>query len=126
MQKLKLDDWVVMQRRRKWRWARKLAMTPDFDWMAMASKWDPTVDIHMNARRRQGRPKTRWGDDLASHVQQITSTDPTQHSSTTNTNSSNDDNNMMMFPMPVDNRLWQQVAQDEAAWEALEEGYCHH
>ena len=81
----------------------------------MASEWDPTVDIHMNARRRQGRPKTRWCDDLIKHVQQ-----------TDDLTSNTDDANVMTFPTPVDNRLWRQLAQDDTAWQAMEEAYCHH
>ena len=32
VKKLKLDDWISMQRTRKWSWAQKLALTDEFDW----------------------------------------------------------------------------------------------
>ena len=64
MQRMKLDDWITMQRRRKWRCAGKIAQTSFNEWIAMAIRWDPTLDLQLNARRRPGRPKTRWTDDI--------------------------------------------------------------
>lgn len=55
MRTLKLEVWIVMQRRRKWRWASKLANT---------TQYDPTLDPRLAACRRPGRPKTRWADDI--------------------------------------------------------------
>ena len=63
MTKLNLDDWVSLQRRRKWRWVAKLAITEADAWTTQTIRWDPTLDMQHNTRRRQGRPKTRWTDD---------------------------------------------------------------
>ena len=68
MKRLKLDDWITLQRRRKWRWARKVAMTEENNWMVLALQWDPTLDNQLSSGRRQGRPKTRWLDDIKQHV----------------------------------------------------------
>jgi hypothetical protein len=68
MWKLKLDDWITIQRRRKWRWAGNVAQTSREDWTAMAIRWDPTIDPKLKARRQPGRPKTRWTNDICSHI----------------------------------------------------------
>ena len=65
MKKLKLDDWITLQKQRKWRWAGRLARLESFDWTTAALDWDPTLDINLAARRRPGRPRTRWTDDTA-------------------------------------------------------------
>ena len=43
MKRLNLEDWVTLQRRRKWRWARKLATKSEFNWETAALHWDPTI-----------------------------------------------------------------------------------
>ena len=35
----------------------------------MALQWDPTLDDRLDARRRTGRPKSRWIDSIKEHVQ---------------------------------------------------------
>jgi hypothetical protein len=108
MRKLKLDDWTTMQRRRKWRWAHKVAMAPRCDWMAMAIRWDPTCDPKLNARRQQGRPKRRWIDDIVAHMSEHTTTA----------------NNSEQPATQVDKQLWYELAQDELKWSAMEESFC--
>ena len=49
LKKLKLDDWTTMQKRRKWRWAGKLARCDDDDWMLMAI---PGRDLKSTIHRR--------------------------------------------------------------------------
>ena len=71
MHRLKLDDWVVMLRRRRWRWARKISEMPLDDWTALATRWEPTLDIHMHTRRRPGRPHKRWDDDINTFLQTL-------------------------------------------------------
>ena len=117
MQALKLDDWVTLQRQRKWRWARKVtAQAANADWMPMTMRWDPTINHRLDARRRQGRPRTRWCDDLRRYVAAETS----------NSNPSISDDRVRdhMFPMPADNQQWQQLAHDEAKWSQMERGFC--
>jgi len=114
MRTLKLDDWKVMLRRRRWRWARKISEMPLDDWTAMATRWDPTLDIHINTRRRQGRPKTRWSDDIVEYVLQMPH-DGDEDGEDSDTATQQQD----------DRRRWMQLAKDEAIWSRLEEGYCH-
>ena len=126
MRKLNLDDWIATQRRRKWRWVGKLAKTVDTDWMVMAMRWDPTIDSKLNARRRPGRPKTRWMDDVASHLR-LTATD-TEHDSPASSNSnknSNDVETVITALAPIDHEHVLQMAADEAAWTVKEEGFVN-
>ena len=58
MKELKLDDWVTMQRRRKWKWGQKPALFDNFDWTTAVLRWDPTLVPQLHSRRRPGRPKT--------------------------------------------------------------------
>ena len=58
MTNLGIDDWVVKQRQRKWRWAAKVAMDTH-KWGLHALMWNPLLDPRLNPRRRQERPKTR-------------------------------------------------------------------
>jgi len=123
MQTLRLDDWVTLQRQRKWRWARKVtAMTTSTDWMPMVMHWDPTVDHLLNARRRQGRPKTRWCDDIRNYVATHTNSDDGRNNS--NSGDINDHTRNHLCPMPADNEQWQRLALDEAKWNQMERGFC--
>ena len=115
MRKLKLDDWVAMQRRRKWRWVQKLANTAHSDWMIMVTRWDPTIDDNLNTRRRLGRPKTRWMDTITNYVTRTTTN--IQHN---NANSNYDDRNAT-----ANNMIIVKMASDEAAWAAMEEGFVN-
>ena len=65
--RLKVADWVSMQRQRKWKWARKVIIS-DSSWAARALLWNPEVDIDCDARRRPGRPKKRWSDDMRDSI----------------------------------------------------------
>ena len=82
MKRLKLDDWVSLQRRRKWKWAQKLALCEDSSWATAAIQWDPTLDPRLNSQRRPGRPKTRWADDIYKYIQHTTTTTTTDISDT--------------------------------------------
>ena len=74
VRKLRLEDWVTLQRRRKWRYARKVLLANSHEWNTAALHWDPTLDHKLNTHRRPGRPKTRWTDDLQQHIQRQTQT----------------------------------------------------
>ena len=65
---LGLDDWATLQRRRKWRWARKVATSDNLEWTRVAIQWEPTLNPRLDARRRSGRPRTRWTDDIHRHL----------------------------------------------------------
>jgi hypothetical protein len=64
LRNLRLEDWVTMQRRRKFRYARKILHTDEYEWNNRALNWDPTRDHKLTPQRRHGRPRTRWTDDL--------------------------------------------------------------
>ena len=68
MESLKLDDWITEQKRRKWRWARKVATESTMKWTTASLLWDPTDDPRFLARRQQGRPTKRWDDDIIQHI----------------------------------------------------------
>ena len=77
MKKLHLEDWVAMQRRRKWRWAKKVATDTTTTWTTTALHWVPTLDPQLCPRRQTGWPKLRWSDDINNYLHQLQLT--TQH-----------------------------------------------
>ena len=89
MSKLRLEDWVTMQRRRKWRWARKLVASDEFNWATAAIQWDPTIDPKLKSRRRPGRPKTRWADDIRNYILHTTAINTTSDDDTTSHRTNN-------------------------------------
>ena len=58
--KLKIDDWVVTQRRHKFTWTGHLLRRFDGRWTTKLFHWDPSS----NGWRRQERPNKRWVDAL--------------------------------------------------------------
>ena len=72
-----------------------------------------------NTRRRQGRPKTRWTDDIYNYIRRTTQ-DPTI-TANTNTDDGTDDNNTTNIA--VDAKTILQCAEDKEAWMAMEEGF---
>lgn len=52
MKTMGLEDWVAIQRRRKWRWARRVATESLNKWTLKALTWDPTLDARYVPRRR--------------------------------------------------------------------------
>jgi len=124
MTKLNLDDWVSLQRRRKWRWVAKLATTEADAWTTQTVRWNPTLDVQHNTRRRQGRPKTRWTDDIFSYIRlatQDSSTNTNDGTDDNNNNNNNNDNNTTNIA--VDASIILQMARDEETWLAMEEGF---
>eukprot|EP00973_Karenia_brevis_P009257 1255515-Karenia_brevis.AAC.1 len=59
LSELKLDDWVVEQRRRKWRLAGHTVRRTDGRWSTAMCEWTPT-----DGYRRRGHPVKRWDTDL--------------------------------------------------------------
>ena len=71
LKKLKLEDWVTLHRRRKWRWAQKVATNTEDSWNMLALTWDPGHHMRATAyQRRVGRPNARWADDIRQYVYQ--------------------------------------------------------
>ena len=56
------------------------------DQMSMTMGSDPTLDHLLNSRRGQGRPKTRWSDDIRNYT-------ATQHNNMTENADDNNINN---------------------------------
>ena len=55
-----IEDWVKAYRRRKYRFAGKVARQTDGRWSQVIVHWTPNGGIG----RDRGRPHTRWSDDL--------------------------------------------------------------
>ena len=110
MKELKLEDWVTLHRRRKWRWARKVAASPIPSWSKHALTWEPGHRIQSaNYTRRVGRPKLRWTDDIRVHIFRKVynaTVPPSLHAR-------------------LDNGTWMHHAQDRDLWERLEESFIH-
>ena len=106
MRKLKMKDWVHLQRQRKWRWAKKIATIGEDSWTLKALKWDPSPQMNLSENRNVGRPKMRWADDIRQYLWKEL------HQTT---------------PLPsINPRLdsgWLHHAEDEDRWSSLEEGY---
>ena len=69
LQAAHVDSWVCQQRRRKWRWAYRVANMDSDRWASQAMSWDPALTSH-TARRSTGRPKRRWDDDIREYINQ--------------------------------------------------------
>ena len=68
MTQFKVQDWLEEQRRRKWKWAGKVARRTDERWTHEIVKWNP------EEVKVRGRPKTRWSDEINTHLTGITKT----------------------------------------------------
>ena len=108
MKELKLEDWVSLHRRRKWRWARKVATSQGSNWSVRALTWEPGHRMPTaNYTRRVGRPKLRWADDIRTHIWQKlynTTPPPSLHAR-------------------LDNRSWLHHARDREMWDKLEDSF---
>lgn len=56
---MRVNDVVETARRRKWRWAAKMARMEDDRWAKLINEWQPRT-----GKRKTGRPKKRWRDDI--------------------------------------------------------------
>ena len=97
--KIQCDDWVSAYRRRKWRWAGQVARAQDERWSFQVAQW--MQDRRKNRaqsglRRRQGRPNSRWSDEIAAYLQETYGEQLME---------------------------WTDVALDAATWEHLEEDF---
>ena len=54
------ESWIVCQRRRKWKWAGRVARMADDRWASKTMLWIPK-----DGKRKVGRPMLRWSDSLA-------------------------------------------------------------
>ena len=68
MKQLGVDDWAVQQRRRKWRFAGRVANQNTDRWSKADLRWSPQYSASQRGGRKQGHPRKRWGDDLVTIV----------------------------------------------------------
>ena len=59
LRRASLEDWVVGQRRRKWRLAGHTARRDDHRWSETLLEWEPPY-----SNRQRGHPCKRWSTDL--------------------------------------------------------------
>ena len=62
MQNCGVSDWVREQRRRVWKWAKKVASATDGRWSHEILLWEP------RGLRPRGRPHLRWSDQLNKYL----------------------------------------------------------
>ena len=105
---LKIEDWVTLQRRRKWRWAHKVATSTQEAWGPLVLKWDPSPHLGVFQNRRIGRPNLRWADDIKKYLYWTLHT-------TTPAESIN----------PRFDNAWLEYARSTSHWKQLEDGYAH-
>jgi hypothetical protein len=110
MKKLKMEDWVTLQRRRKWRWAHKIATTTTDSWNVLALTWDPGHRQRTNLfSRRVGRPKVRWADDIKHFIyRKVYNTTP-----------------HISLNARLDHVTWIHHAQDAVLWRQLESEFVN-
>jgi hypothetical protein len=107
MGRLKMEDWVTLRKRRKWRWAHKIATTIHETWGPLVLKWDPSPHLGVFRNRNTGRPKLRWADDIKQYVyRKIHGTTPTQSIN------------------PRFDNAWLEYARNASHWKQLEDGYA--
>jgi len=95
---LGLEEWVITQKQRQWRWAYKIANDVN-KWSHLAAQWEPSIDLRCNARRKPGRPKKKWSDNIVEHIKKL--------------NGASEANNL-------DYTCWQSVAKDHFVWYSME------
>jgi len=94
MRRINIEDWIAVSRRRKYRWAARVASLDESRWAKKAAHWAPHEQrsTYKTTFRRRGRPAARWSDDL----------------------------NMFCRNMILKEQNWQHVACDEPMWMANE------
>ena len=55
-----IENWALAYRRRKWRFAGRLARQNDDRWSAKLLEWQPCHGLG----RSRGHPRTRWADQI--------------------------------------------------------------
>ena len=61
--KTKVKDIIEKTKEAKWRWAGHVARRDDNRWTKRLTEWQPRT-----GKRRRGRQKRRWRDDLTAYV----------------------------------------------------------
>ena len=87
---LRLENWIALQRRAKWKMAHNIA-NDTWKWQSKAAAWNPTYDHQYKAYRKPGRQKKRWTDDIVNFLRR-----------------------------EVGDTKWILLAKDKARWQVLE------
>ena len=66
-QKTKVKDIIEKIKETKWRWAGHLSRSQDNRWTKKLTEWQPR-----NGKRRRGRQKRRWRDDITTYTNTAT------------------------------------------------------
>ena len=98
---LDVPDWTVEVHRRRYQWAAQVCRRQDERWTLQALTWS------VNRSRRRGRPLSRWTDSFFKFFDIVS-----PHEYIHNVNTSR-------------HICWMTFAQDEVAWDNLEEDYLN-
>ena len=66
--RLRINSWASTVRQRKWKWMQKLSATSEREWTRQVVQWSPQLEPVYTAKRKAGRPKTRWADDIKKYI----------------------------------------------------------
>ena len=94
-EKAGVEDWVVAQRRRHWRWAGHVARAQDIRWSKELLHW-----ISRRGWRARGRPVKRWDDEIVKFLKRLG------------------------FELGLKDGAWSDIAQERDFW-ILENEYGH-
>ena len=75
LSKLTLEDWVVQQRRRKFRWAHRNVTQANNRWSKFGKivvRWLPQYNMKQRGVRRTGNAIERWSDKIEECLQSST------------------------------------------------------
>ena len=68
LQKVNLDDWVTLWRKKQWRWAGTVVQQCQHKWSYKAVLWHPQLDCAAGGVRSRARPRKRWDDDIKAYL----------------------------------------------------------
>jgi len=98
---LSIEDWVVQQRRRKFRWCHRVATQASNRWSKLVVEWQPQLNTAQRGKRRTGHPRKRWSDDISEFL------------------------NLQHAAHGDAKQTWHELAKDGARWFALEHAFAN-
>ena len=120
---LSIDDWVSQHRRRKWRWAAKVATDTRDKWNLKAATWEPSLDRGYRARRRQARPQKRWSDDITEYLTNAYHDHNTQQNRQRQQQMIDGDDDECNTTNDSTIQHWTTAAREHHWWQQLEAGF---
>ena len=64
MKTAKIQCWIKVHRRMKWRLAMRIAPSLEERWVVKAAGWNPEFSMQYKTYRAMGRPRKRWEDEI--------------------------------------------------------------